>query len=362
MLNRRVLALVVGCALVTVAACDGAAPSDPDVATLGAGLVVDGTPDAVGLLSFVNDSATSVVLLDVDVALDRRAAVGIVIHRDGRDGVFGTPDDDRFDSVAELDAITYVGTAAMTHLVDYVVNHGLVPKGDDVLGTYDGVTFTVDQAAATLALANIASAATLDGSFGLDSRAVNSIIAGRPLASVLALSRLYYVGKTALTHLLKAAAAPPALPSGADVAAALASKSAGLYHTSESDYPFTVVRVPGAGAAPLTVDNVKAAIASAYVNRPEEPTLAERAVEVRTLADLFDRYTIPQDWWETYQFEQAPAFQALEDVLKGELIDVKVFRFGTQQGYFLQGAIDVFVIGRSVDGEVVGVSTISVET
>ena len=36
--------------------------------------LVDGTPEAVGVLAFVNDEATSYRMLDIDAKLDRRAA------------------------------------------------------------------------------------------------------------------------------------------------------------------------------------------------------------------------------------------------------------------------------------------------
>ncbi|MFK7987382.1 MAG: hypothetical protein AB8I08_15280 [Sandaracinaceae bacterium] len=45
------------------------------------------------------------------------AADHLVQHRDGPDGAFGTDDDDLFDDIEEVDAVDYVGLAAMRQLV-----------------------------------------------------------------------------------------------------------------------------------------------------------------------------------------------------------------------------------------------------
>lgn len=341
-----------------LAGCDDGASSDPETRT--AGLVPEGSPAAIGLVAFLNDPTTSARLLDIDVGLDKRAADALIAHRDGADGKNATRDDDRFDTVAEVDAVAYVGTSALDKLVAWSRDHGYQPAGDAVLGTWDGVDFTVSQAAATLALANSATAQHLDQDLHLDARAVRAIVAARPVASIEKLSKLSYVGTTALRILKTAATAHPTQPTGAVVAAHLGAASQGLYHTSESDYPFVVVRVPGRAA--VDASNVKDVIAALYTNRPDEPTLAERVVEVTTLAQLFDRYTVTQDWWEDFQREQQPAFTALRAVFEGELSDVKVFRLGRRSGDVLSGAIDVFILGVSADGEIVGLSTISVET
>lgn len=338
--------------------------SDPGDVEASASALSEGSPEAIGLLAFLNAPATTVTVLDVDAALDARAAKGLIAHRDGVDRKGGTADDNRFDTIAEVDGVAYVGTSALEALLAYARKHGFVPAGAETLGTYDSVLFTVAEGTATLALANTATSDHLDKDLRLDSRAVKSILKARPIPSVLALSKLAYVGTAALKTLKQAALTPvvPPRPAGIDVAAHLATASQGLLHTSESDHPFTVVRVPGGGHAPLTLANVKAVLASVYQNRPEEPTLAERDAELVSLASFFDRYVVPQDWWEDFQTQQAPAFQALEKVLQSELIDVQVFRFGTRQGNYLEGAIDVFIIGVTEDGEVVGLSTISVET
>src|SRR6185436_8792958 len=71
------------------------------------------------MLDLVNDPAVDVALLDVDVALDARAAKAIVQHRNGPDGQYPSTDDDLFGSIAELDSVAYVGSAALDHIRAY---------------------------------------------------------------------------------------------------------------------------------------------------------------------------------------------------------------------------------------------------
>lgn len=174
--------------------CDSAA--DDGVASL-----VDGTPAAVGLLRLLNDETTTFAVLDDDVPLDRRAAEALIAHRDGADGLFGSDDDDLFDDVAEVDGVSWVGESALASLLDYAADNGWIPTGDDHLGVYDGVSFTVREATEVLGFVNLATEVALDEEVGLDTRAVESIVAARPVASILALSELYYVGATALERL-----------------------------------------------------------------------------------------------------------------------------------------------------------------
>jgi hypothetical protein len=63
------------------------------------------------------------------------------------------------------------------------------------------VAFTVEQAQATLALANLLSQDELDYEMALHSIAAESIAIAQPIESVDELSRLYYVGASALSRL-----------------------------------------------------------------------------------------------------------------------------------------------------------------
>lgn len=125
--------------LAALAACtdtaDVSEPSDgPDdrflVADKADGSIADAR-EAAAVLAFVNGA--DLPTLDDEVGLDARAAKNIVAHRDGPDAARGTADDDRFDTLEELDAVKYVGAASFTALLSWVRDEGLVapPPGSD---------------------------------------------------------------------------------------------------------------------------------------------------------------------------------------------------------------------------------------
>jgi len=165
----------------------------------------EGTPEGVGLLDFLNDVDTTQGVLDYTVGLDRRAAGNLIAHRDGGDRKWGTSDDDIYNTVDEVDAVRFVGPKTLDRMVAFALRTGFVPGANDVLGVYDGVAFTVEEADATLKLVNMLDEKTLDYDLGLNSRAAASIVDAQPVGTVDGLSRLYYVGHSALSTLKEAA-------------------------------------------------------------------------------------------------------------------------------------------------------------
>ncbi len=176
------------------AACSPASAPAPEADSAG-GALVEGCPDALGILGFLDSAAATEPVLDVNVGLDKRAATNIVAHVDGADGVRGTADDRPLATVAELDAIAYVGASAIAKLTAYVEANGLVPQ------VVEGVAFTTAQATAALNVANHATQQQLDVDAGLDARAATNIVAARPIADLPALAAVKYVGASALQHL-----------------------------------------------------------------------------------------------------------------------------------------------------------------
>src|SRR5690606_21055243 len=79
-------------------------------------------------LAPVNDPAVTHAVLDDDVALDKRAADGIVAFRAGLDGVEGTADDRTFMRIQTLDDVPYVGPRALSAMRDYAVAHGYLDQ------------------------------------------------------------------------------------------------------------------------------------------------------------------------------------------------------------------------------------------
>jgi len=185
-------------------AVDSNLPTDLQEAT-GARSSWDGTPEGVALLDFLNAESTTKTVLDDEVPLDRRAAGNLIAHRDGGDRIYGSSDDDLYNNITEVDRVRWVGPKTIQRMIDYVLTLGLVPSDDDLLGSWDDVSFTVSEADATLAFANAASHDLLDYDLGLDRRAASSIVAAQPIESIEHLAGLYYVGNSALNILKDAA-------------------------------------------------------------------------------------------------------------------------------------------------------------
>ena len=177
-----------------------AAPTDP-AGDLNFPLVEPGSPEEAGMLAFVNDASTTFAVLDIDVALDRRAAENIVARRDGADATFGTADDQPFVSVDDLDSVSWVGPAALEALLAYARDNGWLEVGG------------AERDAAILALVNDPATTfeLLDVDVALDRRAAENIIAYRDgadgvngtaddrlFASIEELDMIPYVGPAAL--------------------------------------------------------------------------------------------------------------------------------------------------------------------
>jgi phosphatidylserine/phosphatidylglycerophosphate/cardiolipin synthase-like enzyme len=88
--------------------------------------LVDGSAEARGVLALVNDPTVDFEELDIDAGLSSRVAGNIITKRDGADATAGTADDDRYDDLAELDAVPYVGPATLGQLLEYAREKGLV--------------------------------------------------------------------------------------------------------------------------------------------------------------------------------------------------------------------------------------------
>jgi hypothetical protein len=214
----------------TVALCAGCATAPLDLET-GDHAITNGTPEAIGVLDLLNDPTTDITLLDKDAGLNVRSARNLMLHRNGWDGIIGTYDDNLYGDIEEVDSIRWVGPTAIAQLVDFAAASGFIPAGEDILGTWDNVTFTVLEADAVIAFINEADHSLLDDEVGLDRRAANSIIAAQPVATVDELAGLYFVGTTALEALIEIAVVPVEITSDdfvADVASYLADYYADL--------------------------------------------------------------------------------------------------------------------------------------
>jgi len=168
----------------------------------------EGTPEGLAIVNFLNEETTTHDVLDNDVPLDRRTADNLIAHRNGDDLVYSTNDDNLFNDMTEVDDVSWVGPGAISRLISHVDHLGLIPSGDDPLGVYDGVEFTVEQALNTVDLVNASSFDYLDQTLGLDRRTATSIMDAQPIDSVAHLAGLYFVGGWSLSVISSVANSP----------------------------------------------------------------------------------------------------------------------------------------------------------
>src|SRR5687768_2103122 len=117
----------------------------------------------------------------------------------------------------------------------------------------------------------------------------------------------------------------------------------GLFFMSESDYPFEIIRWTAPG-------EVTHEFLRRLTGQPEDAR-----IEVRTVDDFFRAAVAESEWKEAQELATARKYQALVDLLKENLKEIKVYRVGEIN-------IPVYIVGRSVNGNWIGLATRVVET
>lgn len=153
------------------------------------------------------------------------------------------------------------------------------------------------------------------------------------------------------------ASAPPATPEP-DLLPKLQTLCAGLLFPSESDRPvdpFVWARADLAAGGDVTNENNKPAPVTALTllaagKVPESANVKEQD------ADAFLRPVLDtQDWWEQTEKNRAAKFIALRDALAAHTAGLIAFRVGETE-------LDVYLLGRTANGDVAGFHTQLVET
>lgn len=145
---------------------------------------------------------------------------------------------------------------------------------------------------------------------------------------------------------LAARSADPA--SGAPVAVTrflLERAAAGLLYTSESDYPFTYAFRAATAPAPLDVADFRRAFGIA----------ADVPVEVVSLDDFLARHIERVDPADPIAVALVPRYRVLRETIRHAVQEPRVFRVG-------QIAIDCYLVGTDRAGNVVGLTTVAIET
>src|SRR5689334_2676986 len=118
--------------------------------------ISENSADARLVLGLVNDGGVSDAELDNEAGLSTRVAEAIVKYRDGADREFGTADDNAFDTLAELDAIPYLGPVAMRALLSYAKRTGTsTTLTIDIVASEGDGRIKLDSLNAQLASSNI---------------------------------------------------------------------------------------------------------------------------------------------------------------------------------------------------------------
>jgi len=118
----------------------------------------------------------------------------------------------------------------------------------------------------------------------------------------------------------------------------------GLLFMSESDYPFEIIKWEGAEE-----------VSPERLRRIAGQDATAAPVEERTVEDFFRVAVGEPEWKGKAELATARRYQELVRLLEGELAGVRVYRVGEIN-------IAVYAVGRSSEGNWLGVSTRVVET
>ena len=117
-----------------------------------------------------------------------------------------------------------------------------------------------------------------------------------------------------------------------------------LVYSSESDRAFEWFELAGA-EWPLAAEEFARAVGAA----PGAPA------EERELDAFFKRHIETSDPYDTRAQEIRPRYEALRELLRRSLRDLRVYRVGRVE-------VACYVVGRAEPGGIVGVRTVAVET
>lgn len=120
--------------------------------------------------------------------------------------------------------------------------------------------------------------------------------------------------------------------------------SAGLTYTSESDRPFELFFLPGAGDRPPGVDEF-----ARLVGAPDAPR------KESDLEHMFARHTDASDPQDAETQRIRPRYEALRETLRTALRWTAVYRIGTIE-------VQCYVVGGDGSGNLAGLRTVAVET
>jgi hypothetical protein len=133
------------------------------------------------------------------------------------------------------------------------------------------------------------------------------------------------------------------MKSDVQIVSELREASAGLLFMSESDYPFEVVLWEG-----------RSEISPEFL-RQQTGEAFDATVQTQTVEEFFRVAASEAEWRSAQERVEAKRYQALIRLMKENLSGLKVYRVG-------QTNIPVYIIGKSLSGNWLGLATRVVET
>jgi Nuclease A inhibitor-like protein len=128
----------------------------------------------------------------------------------------------------------------------------------------------------------------------------------------------------------------------AEIIDLLTKATADLLWSSESDYPFEIVTWP---------QDTEIAPTALFSNLPDPNS----PIETMSVTDLFEPVLTIEDWYEDAELAQVNRYTDLLHAIESHLVDPQVFRVGEVE-------IAIYIVGKTPDGDVVGLKTYVVET
>jgi hypothetical protein len=126
---------------------------------------------------------------------------------------------------------------------------------------------------------------------------------------------------------------------------ALEHAARGLLYLSESDFPFTYYFHAGPAPTPLTIDAFRATVGIP----------ADSLIEERTLDEFFARHIELVDPADSAAVALVPRYIFLRETIRNAVRQPRVFRVG-------RIAIKCYIVGTDQSANIVGLTTIAIET
>ena len=128
----------------------------------------------------------------------------------------------------------------------------------------------------------------------------------------------------------------------AEIIDLLTTATTDLLWSSESDYPFEIVTwPPGNALTPMAL----------FKDLPD----SNLPIETMSVTELFEPVLTIEDWYEDAELAQVNRYTDLLHAIESNLVDPQVFRVGEVE-------IAIYIVGKTPDGDVVGLKTYVVET